>query len=317
MENILKPWMLVFLLLWLRVRAEVCDPDTEYLKDDQCCKMCGPGTRMNAQSSCKDPNCVPCSDGEYQPKYTNGNKCELQPYCDPNVNLEQDTLDRTRRVPCKCKAGHHCSNEDCLTCVRNTECKAGEGVLREATPFNDTVCQKCEDGTFSNETSAVARCTPWKRCDEASEIIKTPGSPTFDVECGKSVPRWPIVIPVVAVLLIFVMGSGYLYKKGVFAKMLKKFKGGKHDDIEKPCAKVDLLGPLEDLVDPEINVQQEKGAVWEAAHSAPTQPEENEDHSFQSSVQERDLTENHNPLRQEEGKSDHAPCPESNSTYGN
>ncbi|KAG9339241.1 hypothetical protein JZ751_023937 [Albula glossodonta] len=246
MESILKPWMLVFLLLWLRVKAEVCDPDTEYLKDDQCCKMCG-----------------------------------------PDVNLEQDTLDRTRRIPCKCKVGHHCSNEDCLTCVRNTECKAGEGVVREATPFNDTVCHKCEDGMFSNETSAVARCTPWKRCDEASEIIKTPGSSTFDVECG------------------------------VFAKMLKKFKGGKHDDIEKPCTKVDLLGPLEDLVDPEINVQQEKGTVWEPAHSTPTQPEENEDHSFQSSVQERDLTENHNPLRQEEGKSDHAPCPESNSTYGN
>lgn len=98
------------------VGAQLCDETLEYEKDNECCKKCDPGkiyfldyllycelnkvcflclglihftncllgTRMNQGSSCKDPVCEPCKEGEYQDAYTKDSQCKRQPICDPS-----------------------------------------------------------------------------------------------------------------------------------------------------------------------------------------------------------------------------------------
>ncbi|KAG7252371.1 hypothetical protein CRUP_025243 [Coryphaenoides rupestris] len=113
------------------VEALFCDDLTQYLRQDgQCCKKCGPGTRMYADiTNCLDPICKPCKEYEYQAGYTMHDKCDLQPYCDPNKNFVHDgPVSTEKRVECVCRDRYHCSSQACITCVENTPCGPGKGV---------------------------------------------------------------------------------------------------------------------------------------------------------------------------------------------
>ncbi|KAB5546512.1 hypothetical protein PHYPO_G00072950 [Pangasianodon hypophthalmus] len=216
----------VFILLVLSVVAESCDEETHYVKDNKCCKKCEPGTRMLQNTDCEDPVCQECPDGEYQDGYTFAFRCNLQPYCDPNLNLRAQTQSKTELSSCVCKPDHHCTSMNCGSCVRNTVCKAGEKVRKIGTRTTDTECERCPNGTFSDRESA-STCKPWTECSSGSKEV-VPGSHTSDRICEVQSQKLAIVIPVVVTGLLFVLGGlGYmLYRKG---------KTGSISFVQKTC----------------------------------------------------------------------------------
>lgn len=114
-------------------------------------------------SGCFDPHCMPCQEDEYQEAFTEKIICKVQPYCDqsetcynvyifkgitvdlPHLlvitlhlyllpatdkNFEGSTnRSKTSLSQCICKAGHHCSSKECLTCVPHTKCGPGQEIL--------------------------------------------------------------------------------------------------------------------------------------------------------------------------------------------
>ncbi|KAK2825094.1 hypothetical protein Q7C36_019021 [Tachysurus vachellii] len=201
----------VFILLVLSVVAESCDTETHYMMDEKCCKMCEPGKKVKYRN-CEEPLCQECEEGEYQNRYNNMSQCKRQPSCDINLNLEKGSQSKTEYTPCKCIADHHCVNQECVACTRNTICRAGEKISRNGTQMEDLACEACPAGTFSNQESALF-CQPWTECSSVSVEIN-PGSSTSDRICGLN-RKLLIVTPVVVIAVLFIIGlSGYFYIKG-------------------------------------------------------------------------------------------------------
>uniref|UniRef100_A0A672HW97 TNFR-Cys domain-containing protein n=1 Tax=Salarias fasciatus TaxID=181472 RepID=A0A672HW97_SALFA len=162
-----------------------CDPVTQYEDRGRCCLKCEPGTSMKSGSSCEEPQCKECEDNEYQEKYTTATKCERQDYCDENRNFKWRTLqNKKKRIPCECKDGFHCSSELCLTCVPHRMCPPGLGARSIGNHTHDTVCEKCPEGQFSNDSSWRSVCQKWTVCGNNFHVSKE-GTAESDVECGK------------------------------------------------------------------------------------------------------------------------------------
>ncbi|XP_072037238.1 uncharacterized protein [Amphiura filiformis] len=49
-------------------------------------------------------------------------------------------------------------------CISHSMCKKGHGVVERGTPYTDTVCERCLNGTFSRRSSSKARCQPQPLC---------------------------------------------------------------------------------------------------------------------------------------------------------
>ncbi|KAL6483409.1 hypothetical protein MHYP_G00082810 [Metynnis hypsauchen] len=189
--------------------------EREYLKDDQCCKMCGPGTRMMQNTNCMDPFCQPCQTGQYQDGFTKETTCKQQPYCDSNLYFQNQTNpSTTERTECQCIPDHHCSSPECILCLKNTVCQPGQRVKEIGTRFSDTKCEPCPNGTFSTEHS-TRTCLPWKKCSSGN-VETVPGSSTSDRICeSHSNVRLGIYIFLGLVSVIAVGGLAfYFYKKG-------------------------------------------------------------------------------------------------------
>ncbi|XP_027001040.2 tumor necrosis factor receptor superfamily member 5 [Tachysurus fulvidraco] len=231
----------VFILLVLSVVAESCDTETHYMKDEKCCKMCEPGTRLKIEK-CEDPLCEECEEGEYQDHYNNMSTCKRQPSCDLNLYFEKGSQSKIEYSPCKCIAGHHCVNQECVACARNTICQAGEKISKSGTQMEDLVCEACPAGTFSNQESALT-CQPWTECSSVSVEIN-PGSPTSDRICGLN-RTLLIVTPVVVIAVLVIIG--------LFACIYIKGRTGSISFVRKLqayCVRGNklILTPIDDIV---------------------------------------------------------------------
>ncbi|XP_076023164.1 tumor necrosis factor receptor superfamily member 5 [Genypterus blacodes] len=210
--------LLLLLSTLLVVAAEVppCDPETQYVQNDQCCKKCGPGTKMTSGSTCLDPKCENCKDGEYRDAYTILDKCLLQPYCDQNKNFEVPVkTSKTEESTCVCKQGYTCLSKLCVTCMQHAKCGPGYGVQSKGNHTHDTLCRPCPDGTFSDETSEADKCKKRTDCVLGSHI-KREGTATSDNICEQTLSRHVRVIILAVVLaasVVIVLGFFLVYKR--------------------------------------------------------------------------------------------------------
>ncbi|XP_018615927.2 tumor necrosis factor receptor superfamily member 5 isoform X2 [Scleropages formosus] len=254
--------------------ATCCDLETQVERDGICCNKCEPGTKLKT-ASCPQPECVECPDNEYQPFYTLDTKCLLQDYCDPNLNFDNFTREKVKKIPCKCKAGYYCSTDQCITCAEHTECSPGFGVTSLGTSTNDTICSPCPVGKFSSTTSSFDKCQPWQVC-EHGYIEKQPGTAKSDRLCEKpsSVIRTGIVVGALFGCVIFAVVLLFISNPGYFKNVVKRNKK-KEFQVNKP-------GSVN-----EYRAAQENDEISDTMHPVPVQDQ---------------LTENNNPLAQEEGK---------------
>ncbi|XP_047226856.1 tumor necrosis factor receptor superfamily member 5 isoform X2 [Girardinichthys multiradiatus] len=232
-------FLLLFLSALLAVSASqpLCDPFTQYENSGQCCQMCGPGTKM-LSNNCKHPRCESCGENEFQDTYTTKDKCSPQPYCDPNKNFEAPVPQSKQKIICSCNQGFHCSSEYCITCVPHKTCGPGEGVLYVGNQTQDTVCQKCAEGTFSNETSMIEPCVKHKICS-LGFTVGVAGTDRSDTEC-ESNKRLHIIVGTVVALFIAALIVGWVLHR----HSKRSLKNG--EKMVNVC--VECIGPTRETV---------------------------------------------------------------------
>ncbi|XP_074537920.1 tumor necrosis factor receptor superfamily member 5 [Halichoeres trimaculatus] len=303
---------MLFAFIVLASAQRRCDQDIEYEKNGECCKMCAPGTRMLRTGSCDEPRCEECGENDYQDTYTTDSKCKRQPYCDPNRNFNRTThMSKTQETKCKCKLGFHCSSTECITCVPHTVCPPGKGATTEGSHSQDTVCEECPDGTFSNESSWSGVCKAHTKC-ENDYHIKEAGTSTSDNICEMN-SRSHVIGIVLGVL------CGIIFFLGIAGVIAYRMKGGAEGNFKefKNCLNPTGAGEKEPLGEVKViaNPAEEESMLHpEEEGPMVSTPEENDDSQSLDTSLVLGYTFNGQPVQQDMTKTEQLSQEESQST---
>ncbi|KAM9337222.1 tumor necrosis factor receptor superfamily member 11A [Symphorus nematophorus] len=188
-----------------------CD-DMHYSTGSKCCKKCPPGFRWF--DHCTDSTatkCVKCSRGEYQPSWTEKDRCLPQKFCDPGKGFMERPENPEAEEPCRCLPSLQCDPINCEYCERIPTCGAGYGLEVDPESTNGRrICVECRKGFFSADNSAE-QCKPWTSCKAEGRSETQPGSARADAVCGPPVsgaaPSWVIVsvLSVITVLSLLIL----------------------------------------------------------------------------------------------------------------
>ncbi|XP_072888581.1 tumor necrosis factor receptor superfamily member 14-like isoform X2 [Hemitrygon akajei] len=149
--------------------------------------------------------CNPCTSGEYM-EHPNGlEKCFKCKICDAELGLQvKQNCTYTHNTICKPREGYYCI-DSCQMARKHTACSPGEGVKKKGTPFKDTVCEKCPDGTFSSEASTTEECKKWTVCETLKLKQVEPGSAEADVKCEAVSNLSKVAFYVVPIILVVIL----------------------------------------------------------------------------------------------------------------
>ncbi|XP_063028064.1 tumor necrosis factor receptor superfamily member 5 isoform X3 [Melospiza melodia melodia] len=184
--------------------------DKQYVYKGRCCNRCRPGEKLMSEcSETEDSVCAPCESGHYQPSWTKEKHCAPHDICESNAGLiEKIKGNVTHNTVCQCRAGTHCSDISCQTCVENQPCQLGSGfVAAKAMERMSSPCEPCAEGTFSNVSSKTEPCHPWTSCEEKGLVVKVKGTNSSDVICESSRrSSLSVLIPITAAVVTCLVG---------------------------------------------------------------------------------------------------------------
>uniref|UniRef100_A0A8C9XV11 TNFR-Cys domain-containing protein n=1 Tax=Sander lucioperca TaxID=283035 RepID=A0A8C9XV11_SANLU len=148
------------------------------------CDRCPPGTFMRAPcTATQKTQCAPCPQGSFTELWNYIGKCLRCGVCGHN-EVEKTACTANSNCQCQCKQGYyHKKNYD--MCVRHSECPSGQEVLTKGTADEDTVCQTCPDGSYSDTVSLVLKGSIWhdSMCTSCEEL-KSRGEITTRLTIG-------------------------------------------------------------------------------------------------------------------------------------
>ncbi|XP_075625192.1 tumor necrosis factor receptor superfamily member 5 isoform X2 [Balearica regulorum gibbericeps] len=184
--------------------------DRQYEHKGRCCNRCQPGEKLVSECSGTEHSvCVHCESGHYQQSWTKERHCAPHDICEDNAGLIVKTQgNATHNTVCECRAGMHCSDTSCQTCVENQPCQHGFGfVAAKALARMSSPCEPCAEGTFSNVSSKTEPCYPWTSCEEKGLVVKAKGTSTSDVICESSKrSSLSVLIPIMAAVVTCLVG---------------------------------------------------------------------------------------------------------------
>ncbi|NXW87364.1 TNR5 factor, partial [Alopecoenas beccarii] len=184
--------------------------DKQYEHKGRCCNRCQPGEKLVSEcNGTEDSVCTRCESGHYQQGWTREKHCAPHDICDDNTGLVVKTQgNTTHNTVCQCRAGMHCSDTSCQTCVENQPCQRGFGfVAAKAVARMSSPCEPCAEGTFSNVSSKTEPCHPWTSCEEKGLVVKAQGTNTSDVICESSRrSSLSVLIPIAAAVITCLLG---------------------------------------------------------------------------------------------------------------
>ncbi|XP_054640625.1 tumor necrosis factor receptor superfamily member 1B [Dunckerocampus dactyliophorus] len=164
-------------------------PDREYLLEalSLCCSKCPPGRRLTREcNETTESVCEPCERDQYMESWNYAPNCFPCSKCKAQKGLQfAHACSSTAMSKCACRPGMYCIMESdeqhCTECIHHTSCKAGYGVFVPGTATSNVKCKKCNDGTFSDVSSAVEPCRPHTSCH--GRPVLTEGTSTSDTVC--------------------------------------------------------------------------------------------------------------------------------------
>ncbi|XP_071623298.1 tumor necrosis factor receptor superfamily member 8 [Heliangelus exortis] len=158
-----------------------------------CCYQCPSGS-VKRKACPRDPDgdCMRCGPEEYV------NTSSPKPYCDACVSCTEES-DLVEMSPCslnssrvcQCRPGLFCqtpAQHTCTRCQQHTLCQPGFGVKVRGTSTTDVTCEKCPDGTFSDQSSSTEICKPHTNCAALHKIPLRKGNATHDQVCLDPLP---------------------------------------------------------------------------------------------------------------------------------
>ncbi|XP_033011672.1 tumor necrosis factor receptor superfamily member 11B [Lacerta agilis] len=145
------------------------------------CDQCPPGTYVEQHCTASSKTeCAPCPGQFYADEWNSNDECQ---YCNvvcKELQYEKVECSSTQNRVCECIEGRHLELEFCL---KHTACPPGYGVAEQGTPESDTVCERCPEGYFSNETSSKEACQKHTNCSALGLKMVRKGDSTRDNVC--------------------------------------------------------------------------------------------------------------------------------------
>ncbi|XP_041843345.1 tumor necrosis factor receptor superfamily member 5 [Melanotaenia boesemani] len=177
-------------------------------KNEDGCEYCPAG--KYAQHKCnstQQTKCIDCKPGTYTDSKNTLEKCLSCNVCIPSHRVHTvSNCTTSKDTVCECETGFFCSNDVCDHCQPLTKCPPGEGVKVKATRTTDTVCAKCEEGTYNNVTDYSSPCIAYNRCEEREGNTTTCG--TYKSSCSWILPAglWSgLVMTILIVTVVFIL----------------------------------------------------------------------------------------------------------------
>ncbi|NXE67718.1 TNR5 factor, partial [Calcarius ornatus] len=256
-----------FLQCWELGDALTCF-DKQYIYKGRCCDRCQPGEKLF--SECKETEkesvCVPCESGHYQPSWTKEKHCAPHDICESNAGLiEKIKGNATHNTVCQCRAGTHCSDISCQTCVENQPCQLGSGfVAAKAMERMSSPCEPCAEGTFSNVSSKTEPCHPWTRYCLSADHVLPPAPVSWSILCCQFSCRrssLSVLIPITAAVVTCLVGVCIycLVHTGEGLKPIEAGEPGESPDTQQPMEQDENVLPVQETLLRGQPVAQEDG----------------------------------------------------------
>ncbi|KFQ33745.1 Tumor necrosis factor receptor superfamily member 11B [Mesitornis unicolor] len=148
------------------------------------CDQCPPGTYVKQHCTATSATqCAPCPDQYYAEEWNSDDECQYCSAVCKELQFVKQECSSTQPRLCECVEGRHLELEFCL---KHTECPPGFGVAQPGTPESDTVCKRCPEGFFSNETSSKAACVKHTNCSVLGFKIALKGNAVRDNICQEN-----------------------------------------------------------------------------------------------------------------------------------
>ncbi|XP_067225255.1 nerve growth factor receptor b isoform X1 [Chanodichthys erythropterus] len=193
----------VFLLVGNVLSTQDLCPSGAFTASGECCKQCQPGEGVVKPCGATQTVCEPCLDSEtFSENFSHTEKCQPCTPCSKLMRMLTPCTDANDAV-CVCDYGYFFSTV-AGRCEACTVCPLGQGVLIRCNYDRDTVCEKCQDETFSDQETSFDPCLPCTQCelpemelesctsvsDAICQDLDPPNSSTFP-----SPPSIPYVTP--------------------------------------------------------------------------------------------------------------------------
>ncbi|NXM18656.1 TNR5 factor, partial [Ploceus nigricollis] len=240
----------------------------QYIYKGRCCNRCQPGEKLVSEcNKTEDSVCAPCESGHYQPSWTKEKHCAPHDICEGNAGLVVKMHgDATHNTVCQCRAGTHCSDSSCQTCVENQPCQLGSGfVAAKAMDRMSSPCEPCAEGTFSNVSSKTEPCHPWTSCEEKGLVVKVKGTNSSDVICESSRrSSLSVLIPITAAVVTCLVGVCiyclvHTDSRRRVPKEIEAGEPGENPDTQQPMEQDENVLPVQETLLRGQPVAQEDG----------------------------------------------------------
>lgn len=147
------------------------------------CDRCPPGTYLRARCTpTQKSDCAPCPAGSFTELWNYIGKCLRCSVCGQNQRVKT-ACNASSDCQCECQQGYYYKEKNDM-CLPHSKCPPGQEVLNLGTADEDTVCQVCPNGTFSDTFSPQKNCTEHKCCEAAGLQLLLKGSTWHDGVCA-------------------------------------------------------------------------------------------------------------------------------------
>ncbi|XP_075767829.1 tumor necrosis factor receptor superfamily member 16 isoform X1 [Pelodiscus sinensis] len=188
METRLLLPLLLLLLPGGPAGADETCPTQMYTAGGECCKACNLGEGVAQPCGVNQTVCEPCLDSvTYSDTVSATAACKPCTECVGLQSMSAPCVESDDAV-CKCAYGYYQDegSEQCEVCK---VCEVGYGLVFPCEDTQDTICEECPEGTFSDEANHVDPCLPCTICEE-NEVLVKECTPVSDAECRELHPRW-------------------------------------------------------------------------------------------------------------------------------
>ncbi|KAK1882152.1 Tumor necrosis factor receptor superfamily member 16 [Dissostichus eleginoides] len=177
----------VFIALLLGVVGALANKEDclsgQYTSTGQCCEQCLPGEGVAKSCGRTQTLCTPCLDSEtFSESLSHTEICQPCTMCSGLLRMKSPCTD-SNDATCVCNYSYYL-NTISQQCEHCTKCPEGQGMLYSCEFDHDTVCEECEEDTYSDQESSREPCIPCTTCDD--DMLLKACTSTTDTVCQEA-----------------------------------------------------------------------------------------------------------------------------------
>nr|XP_033773266.1 tumor necrosis factor receptor superfamily member 16-like [Geotrypetes seraphini] len=160
----------------------------QFTASGECCKACNIGEGMIQPCGINQTVCETCIDSTtYSDTVSHTESCKPCTVCLGLKRIVAPCVETDDAV-CACNYGYYLNKErnECEPCQ---SCGLGFGMMYPCSNQQDTMCESCPTGTFSDIDSSMDPCMPCKFCEDGESLLED-CTPMTDTVCHAVHPRW-------------------------------------------------------------------------------------------------------------------------------